>query len=196
MIGGEPALVDRLDPIFRSLAPAFESASRAPGATGEPNRAGHGYLHCGPNGAGHFVKMVHNGIEYGQMAALAEGFAILKKANAGWAVDVVDAETTPLRNPQFYLYDFDIAQIAQVWRRGSVVSSWLLDLAGFSGRVSDSGERRWTLQAAIDEGVPAPSIATALFSRFGSRGEADFADKVLSVLRLEFGGDAERSVGG
>jgi 6-phosphogluconate dehydrogenase len=203
MIGGEPAVVERLDPIFRSLAPGIEAASRTTGSSGAPSRAEQGYLHCGPNGAGHFVKMVHNGIEYGLMAAMAEGLGILKKANAGRAVGVVDAETTPLRNPELYKYDFDVAQIAEVWRRGSVVSSWLLDLAAsalrkspelseFSGRVSDSGEGRWTLQAAIDEGVPAPVIATALFSRLGSRGEAEYSDKLLSALRLEFGGHAER----
>jgi 6-phosphogluconate dehydrogenase len=203
MIGGEPAVVERLDPVFRSLAPGVAAASRTPGASGGPSRAEQGYLHCGPNGAGHFVKMVHNGIEYGLMAAMAEGFGILKKANAGRATGVVDAETTPLRNPELYKYDFDVGQIAEVWRRGSVVSSWLLDLAAsalrkspelseFSGRVSDSGEGRWTLQAAIDEGVPAPVIATALFSRLGSRGEAEYSDKLLSALRMEFGGHAER----
>lgn len=207
MIGGESAVVERLDPIFRSLAPGVETASRTPGASGPPTQAEQGYLHCGPNGAGHFVKMIHNGIEYGLMAALAEGFGILKKANVGRAAGVVDAENTPLRHPELYKYDFDIAQIAEVWRRGSVVSSWLLDLAAsalrknpelneFSGRVSDSGEGRWTLQAAIDEGAPAPVIATALFARFGSRGEAEYADKVLSALRFEFGGHAEQSGGG
>lgn len=207
MIGGELAVVERLDPIFRSLAPGIETASRTPGSTGEPTRAEQGYLHCGPNGAGHFVKMVHNGIEYGLMAALAEGLGILKKANAGRTEGIIDAEVTPLRNPEFYRYDFDIAQIVEVWRRGSVVSSWLLDLAAsalrkspelseFSGRVSDSGEGRWTLQAATDEGVPAPTLATALFSRFGSRGEAEYADKLLSALRLEFGGHGERPTGG
>src|SRR5277367_531718 len=196
MIGGEPDVVARLDPIFRSLAPGVQTASRTPGASGTPSSAEQGYLHCGPNGAGHFVKMVHNGIEYGMMAAFAEGFGILKKANAGRTVGVVDAETTPMRNPEFYKYDFDVAQIAEVWRRGSVVSSWLLDLTAhalrksadlseFSGRVSDSGEGRWTLQAAIDEGVPAPVIATALFARFGSRGEAAYEDKLLSALRFE-----------
>jgi 6-phosphogluconate dehydrogenase len=203
MIGGEPAIIKQLDPIFRSLAPGVETASRTPGASGAPSSAEQGYLHCGPNGAGHFVKMVHNGIEYGMMAAFAEGFGILKKANAGRAAGVVNAETTPLRNPDLYKYDFDVAQIAEVWRRGSVVSSWLLDLAAsalrkspelkeFSGRVSDSGEGRWTLQAAIDEGVPAPVIATALFTRLGSRGEADYSDKLLSALRFEFGGHAEQ----
>ena len=203
MIGGEPAIIKRLDPIFRSLAPGVETASRTPGASGAPSSAEQGYLHCGPNGAGHFVKMVHNGIEYGMMAAFAEGFGILKKANAGRTAGVVDAETTPLRNPDLYKYDFDVAAIAEVWRRGSVVSSWLLDLAAsalrkspelseFSGRVSDSGEGRWTLQAAIDEGVPAPVIATALLTRLGSRGEADYSDKLLSALRFEFGGHAEQ----
>jgi len=203
MIGGEPEIVQRLDPIFRSLAPGVETAPRTPGASGEPAQAEQGYLHCGPNGAGHFVKMVHNGVEYGLMAALAEGFGILQKANVGHTAGVIDAETTPLRRPELYKYDFDMAAIAEVWRRGSVVSSWLLDLAAsalrkspdlanFSGRVSDSGEGRWTLQAAIDEGVPAPVIATALFSRFGSRGEAEYEDKLLSALRFEFGGHEEK----
>ena len=203
MIGGEPAVVACLDPIFRSLAPGLEAAPRTEGATGEPSQAEHGYLHCGPNGAGHFVKMVHNGIEYGLMAAYAEGLAIIRNANVGSKRGAVDAETTPLRDPQFYIYDFDLAAIAEVWRRGSVVSSWLLDLlaralrngpdlAGFSGRVSDSGEGRWTLKAAIDEGTPAPVIATALFDRFSSRGEAEYEDKLLSALRYEFGGHLEQ----
>ncbi|HTZ78598.1 MAG TPA: decarboxylating 6-phosphogluconate dehydrogenase [Stellaceae bacterium] len=203
MIGGETAVVERLDPIFRALAPGVETAPRTPGAGGDPSQAEHGYLHCGPNGAGHFVKMVHNGIEYGLMAAFAEGFGILQKANVGRARGAIDAETTPLRDPRHYQYDLDIAAIAELWRRGSVVSSWLLDLAasalrkdpqlaGFSGRVSDSGEGRWTLQAAIDEGVPAPVIANALFSRFTSRGEAEYEDKLLSALRLEFGGHTEK----
>lgn len=206
MIGGEKDIVERLDPIFRSLAPGFDAAPRTSGATGDPTQAEHGYLHCGPNGAGHFVKMVHNGIEYGLMAAYAEGLGIIKKANVGRTRDAVDAETTPLREPKLYDYDFDMAAIAEVWRRGSVVSSWLLDLTasalrknadltGFSGRVSDSGEGRWTLQAAIDEGVPAPVIATALFSRFSSRGEADYEDKLLSALRFEFGGHIEKPAG-
>ena len=206
MIGGDPAVVERLDPIFRSLAPGIEAAPRTPELSGEPSRAERGYLHCGSNGAGHFVKMVHNGIEYGLMAAFAEGFGILKKANAGRAKSTIDAETTPLRYPNLYNYEFDLAAIAELWRRGSVVSSWLLDLtasalhkkpdlAEFSGQVSDSGEGRWTLQAAIDEGVPAPVIATALFSRFSSRGNAEFEDKLLSALRLEFGGHVERSTG-
>jgi len=203
MIGGDDAVVMRLDPIFRSLAPGFKAAPRTSDAAGEPTQAEHGYLHCGPNGAGHFVKMVHNGIEYGLMAAYAEGLGIIRKANVGRARSEVDAETTPLREPKFYSYDLDPAAIAEVWRRGSVVSSWLLDLAasalrkspdlaGFSGRVSDSGEGRWTLQAAIDEGVPAPVIATALFSRFSSRSEAEYEDKLLSALRLEFGGHNEK----
>ncbi len=204
MIGGEEAVVQRLDPIFRSLAPGVEAAPRTPGATGEPPQAEHGYLHCGANGAGHFVKMVHNGIEYGLMAAYAEGLAILKKANIGKMSGDVDAETTPLREPQFYQYEIDIAAVAELWRRGSVVRSWLLDLAAsalrkspdlanFSGRVSDSGEGRWTLEAAVDEGVPAPVIASALFSRFSSRGEAEYEDKLLSALRLEFGGHLEKA---
>jgi len=203
MIGGEDAVVKRLDPIFRSLAPGVDAASRTPGASSEPSQAERGYLHCGPNGAGHFVKMVHNGIEYGLMAAFAEGFGILRRANVGRAQAAVDAETTPVRDPRNYQYDLDLAAIAELWRRGSVVSSWLLDLvasalrkdprlAEFSGRVSDSGEGRWTLQAAIDEGVPAPVIANALFSRFSSRGEAEYEDKLLSALRLEFGGHSEK----
>ncbi len=203
MIGGEPDIVRHLDPIFRTLAPGAAAAARTPGVTGEPAGAELGYLHCGPNGAGHFVKMVHNGIEYGMMAAFAEGLNILRHANVGTGAQVADAETTPLRHPEHYRYDFDIAEIAEVWRRGSVVSSWLLDLAAaalrkdpgldsFAGRVSDSGEGRWTLQAAIDEGVPAPVIATALFSRFESRGQADYADRLLSALRLGFGGHVEK----
>ena len=203
MIGGEAPIVAHLDPIFRSLAPGLAAAPRTDGATGEPSQAEHGYLHCGPNGSGHFVKMVHNGIEYGLMAAYAEGLGIIRKANVGQKQTAVDAETTPLRDPKFYKYDFDLAAIAEVWRRGSVVSSWLLDLlasalrkgpdlAGFSGRVSDSGEGRWTLQAAIDEGVPAPVLATALFNRFSSRGDADYEDKLLSALRFEFGGHVEK----
>jgi 6-phosphogluconate dehydrogenase len=203
MIGGESDIVARLDPIFRSLAPGVEAAPRTEGAVGEPTQAEYGYLHCGPNGAGHFVKMVHNGIEYGLMAAYAEGLGIIRKANVGRTQSAIDAETTPLRDPKLYDYDFDMAAIAEVWRRGSVVSSWLLDLtasalrkspdlAKFSGRVSDSGEGRWTLQAAIDEGVPAPVIASALFSRFSSRGEAEYEDKLLSALRFEFGGHVEK----
>jgi 6-phosphogluconate dehydrogenase len=203
MIGGEDEIVRHLDPIFRSLAPGVTAAARTPGATGEPSNAELGYLHCGPTGAGHFVKMVHNGIEYGMMAALAEGLNILRHADAGAANQTTDAETAPLRHPELYRYDFDTAAIAELWRRGSVVSSWLLDLAAaallkspdlddFTGRVSDSGEGRWTLQAAIDEGVPAPVLATALFARFGSRGDADYADRVLSALRFGFGGHVEK----
>ena len=202
MIGGDNAVFRGLAPIFRSLAPGLAAAPRTPGASGEPSEAELGYLYCGPNGAGHFVKMVHNGIEYGAMAALTEGLAILRKANIGHARAAIDAETAPLRDARLYQYDFDVAAIAEVWRRGSVVRSWLLDLAAaalrknadlsaFSGRVSDSGEGRWTLQAAIDEGVPAPVIANALFARFSSRGDADYADKLLSALRLEFGGHIE-----
>jgi 6-phosphogluconate dehydrogenase len=203
MIGGEPDVVKRLDPIFQSLAPGIGDAPRTPGAEGDPSTAEQGYLHCGPNGAGHFVKMVHNGIEYGLMAAYAEGLNILKHANIGNKTQAADAETTPLRNPEYYKYDIDIAQVAEVWRRGSVVASWLLDLTAsalrkspdlkdFEGRVSDSGEGRWTLQAAIDESVPAPVISAALFSRFSSRGEDDYADRLLSALRFEFGGHLEK----
>jgi 6-phosphogluconate dehydrogenase len=203
MIGGEPEAVKRLDPIFKSLAPGVDAAPRTPGAKGDPGTAEQGYLHCGPNGAGHFVKMVHNGIEYGLMAAYAEGLNIIKHANVGLKTQAADAETTPLRHPERYKYDIDIAQVAEVWRRGSVVASWLLDLAAsalrkspdldnFAGRVSDSGEGRWTLQAAIDESVPAPVISSALFARFSSRGEADYADRLLSALRFEFGGHVEK----
>jgi 6-phosphogluconate dehydrogenase len=203
MIGGEPEVVKHLDPIFHSLAPGIEAAPRTPGAEGAPGTAELGYLHCGPNGAGHFVKMVHNGIEYGLMAAYAEGLNIIKHANVGLRTQTADAETTPLRQPEHYKYDIDIAQVAEVWRRGSVVASWLLDLAAsalrkspdlgnFAGRVSDSGEGRWTLRAAIDEGVPAPVISSALFARFSSRGEADYGDRLLSALRFEFGGHVEK----
>jgi 6-phosphogluconate dehydrogenase len=203
MIGGEPEVVKRLDPIFRSLAPGIDAAPRTPGAAGDPGTAELGYLHCGPNGAGHFVKMVHNGIEYGLMAAYAEGFNIIRHANVGLHTQVDDAETTPLRHPERYKYDIDVAQVAEVWRRGSVVASWLLDLAAsalrkspdlgnFAGRVSDSGEGRWTVQAAIDESVPAPVISAALFARFSSRGEADYGDRLLSALRFEFGGHVEK----
>ncbi len=204
MIGGEPEVVKHLDPIFRSLAPGLDAAPRTPGATGEPGSAELGYLHCGPNGAGHFVKMVHNGIEYGLMAAYAEGLNIIKHADVGLKkASASDAETTPLRRPEHYRYDIDIAQVAEVWRRGSVVASWLLDLAasalrkspdleGFAGRVSDSGEGRWTVLAAIDESVPAPVISAALFARFASRGESDYADRLLSALRFEFGGHVEK----
>jgi 6-phosphogluconate dehydrogenase len=203
MIGGEPDIVKRLDPIFHALAPGVDAAPRTAGATGQPSSAELGYLHCGPNGAGHFVKMVHNGIEYGMMASYAEGLNILKHANVGKTERTTDAETTPLRHPDLYRYDIDLPQVAEVWRRGSVISSWLLDLAAgglrkspdlsdFAGRVSDSGEGRWTLQAAIDESVPAPVISAALFGRFGSRGEADYADRLLSALRFGFGGHLEK----
>jgi 6-phosphogluconate dehydrogenase len=203
MIGGEDAIVRNLDPIFRSLAPGVDSAPRTPGATGEPSQAEYGYLHCGPNGAGHFVKMIHNGIEYGMMAAFAEGFNIIKNANIGLRAHEVDAETTPLREPDHYKYEIDVAHVAELWRRGSVVGSWLLDLtagalrqdptlANFQGRVSDSGEGRWTLHAAIDEGVPAPVISAALYSRFESRDNADYANRILSAMRFAFGGHVER----
>ena len=207
MIGGEDAIVRRLDPIFRSLAPGVGAAPRTPGVSGEPSQAELGYLHCGPTGAGHFVKMVHNGIEYGIMAAYAEGLNIIKHANEGLAKREVDAETTPLRNPELYRYEIDIAQVAEMWRRGSVVGSWLLDLtasalrknpdlSNFHGRVSDSGEGRWTLQAAIDEGVPAPVISAALFARFSSRGQEEFANRLLSAMRFEFGGHIEKPAEG
>jgi len=203
MIGGETEIVARLDPIFRALAPGVAAAPRTPGATGEPDQAEWGYLHCGPNGAGHFVKMVHNGIEYGLMAAYAEGMNVLRHANVGLTKQEVDAETTPLRHPELYRFDIDLARVAEVWRRGSVVGSWLLDLTAsalrgdpalskFAGRVSDSGEGRWTLQAAIDEGVPAPVLSAALFSRFESRGAAEYADKLMSAMRFEFGGHHEK----
>ena len=203
MIGGEQEPVGRLDPVFRAIAPGVEAAPRTEGASGEPSTAEHGYLHCGPPGAGHFVKMVHNGIEYGLMAAYAEGLNLLHKANAGSEQRAIDAETTPLRDPDYYRYDVDVAAVAEVWRRGSVIASWLLDLTAlalrdspgledFQGRVSDSGEGRWTVQAAVDVGVPANVITTALFERFASRGEGDFADRLLSAMRSEFGGHAER----
>ena len=204
MVGGETGVVKHLDPILSTLAPPIDSAPRTPGrekVTG--STAEHGYLHCGPNGAGHFVKMVHNGIEYGLMAAYAEGFNILKRANIGNHLGEIDAETTPLRDPELYKFDFNLPDIAEVWRRGSVVASWLLDLSAeallgdpelkeFAGRVSDSGEGRWTIEAAIDEGVPAHVLSSALFNRFTSRGEADFADKLLSAMRYEFGGHLEK----
>jgi 6-phosphogluconate dehydrogenase len=203
MIGGDTEAVDRLNPIWASVAPGVGSAPRTPGLTGEPTTAEHGYLHCGPVGAGHFVKMVHNGIEYGLMAAYAEGLNILKSANVGAASRDADAETAPLEHPEHYLYDIDVAQVTEVWRRGSVVQSWLLDLTAnamaedpelerFTGRVSDSGEGRWTAMAAIDEGVPAPVLASALFSRFASRDQDLFADKVLSAMRKQFGGHDEK----
>jgi 6-phosphogluconate dehydrogenase len=204
MIGGEPEVVRRLDPIFAALAPGIGDTARTPGrekATG--GTAEQGYLHCGPNGAGHFVKMVHNGIEYGIMAAYAEGLNILHKANVGKTQQVTDAETTPLREPTHYQYDFNLTDVTEVWRRGSVVASWLLDLTAaalledpklskFAGRVSDSGEGRWTILAAIDEGVPAHVLSAALYERFSSRGEADYADKLLSAMRYEFGGHLEK----
>ncbi len=205
MIGGEPDVVGRLDPIFATLAPGEGSAPKTPGRAGMSATAERGYLHCGPNGAGHFVKMVHNGIEYGMMAAYAEGLNILKHANVGKAVaGAADAETTPLRDPAAYQYDLNLPDITEVWRRGSVIASWLLDLTAaalagdpaldhYQGRVSDSGEGRWTLEAAIDEAVPANVLAAALFSRFSSRGEADFQNRVLSAMRSEFGGHAEKS---
>jgi 6-phosphogluconate dehydrogenase len=204
MIGGEEVAVRRLDPVFVALAPSIEAASRTPGRAEVGGTAEHGYLHCGPNGAGHFVKMVHNGIEYGIMAAYAEGLNILRHANAGKQRRAVDAETTPLRHPENYPYDLNLADIAEVWRRGSVIASWLLDLAAiallkspdlanFAGRVSDSGEGRWTIAAAIDESVPAPVLSAALYERFSSRGEDDFADKVLSALRYQFGGHEEKA---
>jgi 6-phosphogluconate dehydrogenase len=224
MIGGEPATVSYLAPVFSALAPGTGTVSRTPGRNrpGDASHSAHasslsgehdnaavntaeqGYLHCGPHGAGHFVKMIHNGIEYGMMAAYAEGFNILHNANIGKQSHEVDAETTPLQDPQFYQYEFNLPDIAEVWRRGSVISSWLLDLtagalnndpalAGYEGRVSDSGEGRWTLRAALDEAVPVPVLSAALYARFSSRGQADFANKVLSAMRHQFGGHAEKS---
>ncbi len=206
MIGGEPAAVQRLNPIFDTLAPGIEAAPRTPGRPENGGTAERGYLHCGPNGAGHFVKMVHNGIEYGIMAAYAEGFNILRNANVGRRTHDVDAETTPLRNPQYYQFEMNLPEIAEVWRRGAVIGSWLLDLtaiallqnpdlSSFTGRVSDSGEGRWTIAAAIDEAVPTPVLSAALYERFTSRGEADFADKLLSAMRYQFGGHVEKSTG-
>jgi 6-phosphogluconate dehydrogenase len=203
MIGGETDVVKHLDPIFSALAPGRGSIPRTPGRPPDRGTAEEGYLHCGPNGGGHFVKMVHNGIEYGVMAAYAEGLAVLKAANVGKADHAVDAETTPLREREHYQYDFNLAEITEVWRRGSVIASWLLDLSaaalikdpalsGFAGRVSDSGEGRWTIKAAIDEGVPAHVLSSALYERFSSRGEAEFANKVLSAMRYEFGGHVEK----
>jgi 6-phosphogluconate dehydrogenase len=204
MIGGEPEVVRHLDPIFQTLAPGRGDIARTPGREKAKGTAELGYLHCGPNGAGHFVKMVHNGIEYGLMAAYAEGMGVLRSANVGKQQDVIDAETTPLRDPEHYQYDLNLADIAEVWRRGSVIASWLLDLTAiallrdpglsrFEGRVSDSGEGRWTIKAAIDEAVPAPVLTTALYERFSSRGEADFQNKLLSAMRFEFGGHVEKS---
>jgi len=206
MIGGEQPVVKRLDPIFAALAPGVGNVSRTPGREKAGGTSEQGYLHCGPNGAGHFVKMVHNGIEYGIMAAYAEGLGILRAANVGKQTHDIDAETTPLRNPEHYQYDLDLPDIAEVWRRGSVIASWLLDLTAsalladpeltkFGGRVSDSGEGRWTIKAAIDEAQPAPVLTTALYERFGSRGEADFQNKLLSAMRYEFGGHLEKSSG-
>ncbi|MDZ4674598.1 MAG: decarboxylating 6-phosphogluconate dehydrogenase [Gemmatimonadota bacterium] len=204
MIGGEPEPVARLEPVFAALAPPITAAERLPGRDVKPGTAEHGYLHCGQAGAGHFVKMVHNGIEYGIMAAYAEGFNILKHANVGRQAQGHDAETTPMRDPEHYQYDLNVADIAEVWRRGSVVASWLLDLTagalleqpdleGYAGRVSDSGEGRWTIRAAIDASVPAPVLSAALYQRFSSRGEADYADKLLSAMRHAFGGHQEKS---
>jgi len=204
MIGGEPTVIKRLDPIFARLAPGVGDIPRTPGREAAAGTAERGYLHCGPSGGGHFVKMVHNGIEYGIMAAYAEGLGILRAANVGNQDHAVDAETTPLRDPEHYQYDFNLPDIAEVWRRGSVVASWLLDLSaaalmkdpqlkGFQGRVSDSGEGRWTIKAAVDEAVPAPVLSSALYTRFSSRGEGDFADKLLSAMRYEFGGHVEKS---
>ena len=203
MIGGEDAVVKHLDPIFATLAPPMSAAGRTPGRDKVGGTAEHGYLHCGPSGAGHFVKMVHNGIEYGLMAAYAEGFGILRSANVGKKDHAKDAETTPLRDPEHYQYDFNLRDIAEVWRRGSVIASWLLDLTAqamvddpalgkFGGRVSDSGEGRWTVKAAIDEAVPAHVLTAALLERFSSRGEADFANKVMSAMRFAFGGHLEK----
>jgi 6-phosphogluconate dehydrogenase len=207
MIGGEPDIVKHLDPIFKTLAPGRGNIDRTPGREKVGGTAEDGYLHCGPVGGGHFVKMVHNGIEYGIMAAYAEGLNILHHANVGKTTREADAETTPLRNPEHYQYDFNLADVSEVWRRGSVVASWLLDLTAislldqptlekFSGRVSDSGEGRWTISAAIDEGAPVPVLSSALYQRFDSRGQSDFANKLLSAMRFQFGGHIERTSGG
>ena len=206
MVGGDDEAVEHLDPILRSLAPGVDAKPRTAGRSGDPEAAEHGYLHCGPTGAGHFVKMVHNGIEYGVMAAYAEGLAILDRANVGAAAQEHDAETAPMSEPEYYQFDIDVPAVTEVWRRGSVIQSWLLDLTaaalledpdldGFSGHVSDSGEGRWTVLAAVDEGVPAHVISAALFQRFSSRGNADFADKTLSAMRKQFGGHDEKSEG-
>ena len=206
MIGGEDDVVQHLDPVFRTIAPGVGGAARTPEKTGEPSPAENGYLHCGPHGAGHFVKMVHNGIEYAVMAAYAEGLNILKHADVGLHMEDIDAETTPLREPKYYQYEIDTADVAEVWRRGSVIASWLLDLTAhalsvnpklddFSGHVSDSGEGRWTVLAAVDVGAPADVLSTALFNRFASRGEAEFANRLLSAMRKEFGGHAEKPAG-
>jgi 6-phosphogluconate dehydrogenase len=206
MIGGEAASVKHLDPIFVGLAPGIGTIARTPGRDEVDGTAERGYLHCGPNGAGHFVKMIHNGIEYGIMAAYAEGLGILRAANVGKKTSSVDAETTPLRDPGHYQYDFDLSEIAEVWRRGSVIASWLLDLtasalledpalAKFAGRVSDSGEGRWTIKAGVDAGVPTPVLTAALYERFSSRGEAEFQNRLLSALRYQFGGHLETPAG-
>jgi 6-phosphogluconate dehydrogenase len=206
MIGGPEAAVKHLDPIFKTIAPGIGDASRTPGREKMAGTAEQGYLHCGQSGGGHFVKMVHNGIEYGMMAAYAEGLGVLQAANIGKHTSEIDAETTPLRDPEHYQYDFNLPDVAEVWRRGSVIASWLLDLAAsalaedpqlakFSGRVSDSGEGRWTIKAGIDEGVPTPVLTTALYERFSSRGNADFSNKILSALRYEFGGHLEKPAG-
>jgi len=206
MIGGENEVIQRLDPIFATLAPGIGDIPRTPGREKLQGTAEQGYLHCGPNGAGHFVKMVHNGIEYGIMAAYAEGLSVLKSANAGKQSGEMDAETTPLRDPENYQFDLNLADVSEVWRRGSVIASWLLDLtasalaadpqlAKFAGRVSDSGEGRWTIKAAIDEGVPVPVLTTALYERFSSRGDADYQDKLLSAMRFGFGGHLEKAGG-
>jgi 6-phosphogluconate dehydrogenase len=203
MIGGEKDVVEHLDPVFSTLAPGIGDIVRTPGREKQDGTAEQGYLHCGPNGAGHFVKMVHNGIEYGIMAAYAEGLSVLKSANVGKRQEKIDAETTPLRDPEHYQYDLNLKNIAEVWRRGSVIASWLLDLTAtalvqdpglskFAGRVSDSGEGRWTIKAAIDEAVPTPVLTASLYERFSSRGEADYADKLLSAMRFEFGGHLEK----
>ncbi len=207
MIGGEKNIVQHLDPIFATLAPGIGTISRTEGRPPNKGTAENGYLHCGPNGAGHFVKMVHNGIEYAMMAAYAEGLSIIKNSNVGKQTNDIDAETTPLRDPEHYQYDMDLPEIAEVWRRGSVIASWLLDLTAnafaqdpqlskFAGRVSDSGEGRWTIKAAIDEGTPAPVLTTALYARFSSRGEAEFQNKILSAMRFGFGGHLEKKAEG
>jgi len=203
MVGGDDEAVERLEPVLDDLAPGVDAAERTPGRSGDPAQAEKGWLHCGPSGAGHFVKMVHNGIEYGLMQAYAEGLNVLKHANVGITQQETDAETTPLRDPDHYRYDLDLASVTELWRRGSVISSWLLDLTatalvdspdldGYAGRVSDSGEGRWTLHAAIDESVPAPVLSAALYERFDSRGEAEFANKLLSAMRHAFGGHLEK----
>ena len=203
MIGGDETVVRRIDPVFAALAPSIEEAPRTPGREKSGGTAEHGYLHCGPSGAGHFVKMVHNGIEYGMMASIAEGLSIIKHANAGAQAVHADAETAPLRDPQYFSFDIDVAEVAEVWRHGSVVSSWLIDLTAdalarspelenYGGRVADSGEGRWTVEAAIEESVPAPVISAALWQRYESRGLGEFTAKVLSAMRSEFGGHVEK----